>query len=93
MSLERLALGGHREEVEDAAAVVVDQDDRERQVRPTICEQAADIMRERDERQRALSREMADLALRAAAGVLGESVDDERNRALVEDFLAREDER
>ena len=51
--LERVALGGHREEVEDAAAVVVDQHDRERQPVATRGQQAADVVQQRRRRRSA----------------------------------------
>jgi hypothetical protein len=46
--LERVALAGDREEVKDAAAVIVEQDDRQRQPQALCGQQAADVVRERD---------------------------------------------
>ena len=46
--LERIGLAGDREEVEDPAAVVVEQHDRDVQPQARGGEQAADVVRERD---------------------------------------------
>lgn len=48
----------------------------------------AEIEMERREAARELLSDTADLTIEAAAAVLGESVDTERNRAIIEKFLA-----
>jgi F-type H+-transporting ATPase subunit b len=94
---ERLAvLAGARQEANDllARAQKLAEDSRERE----LAETRAEIERLRDqatadiesERQRALADvrgQVADLALLAAGRVVGETMSDDRQRRLVEDFL------